>query len=132
MKKIIVAISALIYLVLSSGLIFSVHYCMGKRTDATMSLFSFAENNNCECGSGKKPMDCCKSELQVVKAELDQQHSPVPQFDLAPQELLLSIFTRLDLESLIVAEYNKAESYPNPPPSDTETPVYLRNRVFRL
>src|SRR5215212_4044330 len=63
MKKITVAILAIIYLTVSSGVAMSIHYCMGK----VSSIDLMHNSEKCgKCGM-KKTNGCCKDEFKIVK-----------------------------------------------------------------
>ncbi len=70
MKKIFVSIFATLYLGLSCGFAFNVHFCMGKI--ASVDFFKNIENNCGKCGM-KYMKDCCNSKLIVAKITNSQQ-----------------------------------------------------------
>lgn len=63
MKKITVAILAIIYLTVSSGVVMTIHYCMGKVASVDVA------HSSEKCGKcGMKTTDgCCKDEFKIVK-----------------------------------------------------------------
>lgn len=63
MKKVTIAILAVIYLTVSSGVAMNIHYCMGKV--ASVDLM----HNTDKCGKcGMKTKGgCCKDEFKIVK-----------------------------------------------------------------
>jgi hypothetical protein len=63
MKKFLVTILAITYLTVSSGVVFSIHYCMGKV--ASVDLMHSSEKCD-KCGM-KKSGGCCKDEFKMVK-----------------------------------------------------------------
>lgn len=63
MKKITVAILAIIYLTVSSGVAMTIHYCMGKI--ASVDLMHPADKCG-KCGM-KTTGGCCKDEFKIVK-----------------------------------------------------------------
>ena len=63
MKKITVAILAVIYLTVSSGVAMTVHYCMGKI--ASVDLMHAGDKCG-KCGM-KTTGGCCKDEFKIVK-----------------------------------------------------------------
>ena len=74
MKKLIVAISALVYLTTSTGALLHMHYCMGE-----LANWGLGYNTSKTCGkcgmkkSDEKNKDCCKDELKFIKNETDQK-----------------------------------------------------------
>jgi len=74
MKKLIVAISALVYMTTSTGALLHLHYCMGE-----LANWGLGYNDSKTCGkcgmkkSDDKKNDCCKDELKFIKNETDQK-----------------------------------------------------------
>ena len=71
MKKLVVAIVALLYISTSTGAPLYMHYCMGKLAD-----WGFGDNNSKTCGkcgmekSEQKENGCCKDEHTFLKNEV--------------------------------------------------------------
>lgn len=63
MKKFIVAILAIIYLTVTSGVAMSIHYCMGK-----VASVDLMHTGN-KCGMTTDGKGCCKDEFKMVKLE---------------------------------------------------------------
>lgn len=63
MKKVFIAILALVYLTVSSGVALTVHYCMGKV--ASVDLLHGSDKCG-RCGMKTKG-GCCKDEFKIVK-----------------------------------------------------------------
>ena len=76
MKKIIVAILALVYITTSSGVSIRMHYCMGELADWGLGA---GNSNICStCGmqeSDEKDNGCCKEKHSLVKNNADQKFS---------------------------------------------------------
>ena len=72
MKKTFITIFALLYLGLSCGFAFNIHFCMGK-----ISSVELFHNNKDNCGKCRmrKMKRCCDSKLTVVKITDTQQSS---------------------------------------------------------
>ncbi len=101
MKKIIVAILALLYITTSTGATIHMHYCMGELADWGIGL---NDSKTCgKCGmdkSDEKDNGCCKDEQKQIKLETDHQKAgligfinilaapaistPVPDFNFQP------------------------------------------------
>lgn len=63
MKKFLIAILAIVYLAVSSGVAMSIHYCMGKVSSVDLVHTS----DKCsKCGMKTKG-GCCKDEFKIVK-----------------------------------------------------------------
>jgi hypothetical protein len=68
LKKAITLFVAVAYLMLTSGIVVDLHYCMGK-----LSAIDFRHNTGKACDRcGMQGNDCCRDELKVVK--LDDSH----------------------------------------------------------
>ncbi len=130
MKRILTSIIALVYFVISSGLVMSIHYCMGKISSVDLSHNS-AET--CVCGMSLKETSskgCCKTELKMVKLE-DNHKAAYAFYDVQTPVILLpksiSLFEQID-------EVTSAKVYAdiNGPPLLSEQDTYLFNCVFRI
>lgn len=130
MKRIVASILLLIYFAVSTGLIVSMHYCMGE-LDSTE--IGFASSDTCSrCGMETSDAGgCCRDEFKVVKLETDQLVAKVLQPDfyisVTPQEnhtaYLINTFRNF---------LSKDELITHSPPLLGEQDTYLQNRVFRI
>ena len=74
MKKLVVAIVALLYISTSTGAPLYMHYCMGK-----LAGWGFGDNKSKTCGrcgmekSEEKDNGCCKDEHTFLKNDSDQK-----------------------------------------------------------
>jgi hypothetical protein len=86
-KNASIAILAILYLFIASGVVVNLHYCMGKR--AAVSL-GYNHNDGCgKCGM-KNTKGCCHDEYKVVK--LQDSHQPATNtfnFEASPAEWVL-------------------------------------------
>ncbi|MES2329079.1 MAG: hypothetical protein V4539_05710 [Bacteroidota bacterium] len=128
MKRSVVAILAVIYFAISSGVVVNIHYCMGKISSAKLQAWTPST-----CGCGKKmesKKGCCKTELKVVKIEDAQKatyadfiiHAPVTPL-VAELNLLQTPF--YNAQRLILPKEHS-------PPILSGQETYLRNCVFRI
>ncbi len=130
MKRILTSIIAMIYFVISSGLVMNIHYCMGKISSVDLSHNS-AET--CVCGmslKGTSGKDCCKTEIKMVKLE-DNYKAAYAFYDFqAPVTFLsraISFFDAMDLR-----ESAKGYTDSHGPPLISGQDTYLLNCVFRI
>ena len=74
MKKLLIAIVALLYIGSSTGATVHLHYCMGKLADWGIG---HDKSENCsQCGmekTDKKDNGCCKDEHKFIKNITDQK-----------------------------------------------------------
>lgn len=132
MKKVVVAILAILYLGTSTGATLQLHYCMGKLADWGLN---HNDSKKCgKCGMEKVKNDnngCCKDEQKFLKNDSDQKIT-----DLAFQLIHLTAiaipasfmeFTAVDFPT--VTEDNPIS---HAPPRNTGIAVYIRNCVFLI
>ena len=126
MKKAVIAILALLYIITTSGVVVNVHYCMGAVASVT---YGHEAPESCgKCGMKEKD-GCCHSELKVVK--LDDEHQQLVKAAQLEQVALLPV---LFFETAM-ANYNSHKGFVNSyhsPPDQRVNSVYLHNNVFRI
>ena len=70
MKKAVIAILALLYIVTASGIVVNLHYCMGKLASVEYGIDT---HETCgKCGMKDTP-GCCETESKVVKVQDEHQ-----------------------------------------------------------
>lgn len=128
MKKSWIAILAILYITVTSGVIVNVHYCMGSIASVA---YGWDDHDVCgKCGMTDQKEGCCHTEYQLVKVDDEHQYVPVdiPSFetpvsiipdeivwiDPAPATLQPTTFTYID------------------PPDPYFNSVYLHHCVFRI
>ena len=128
MKKILVSIFAVFYLVSSVGATVHLHYCMDKFTD--WSLLKSVGDKCDKCGM-EKDGGCCKDENKFVKNNIDQKVAePVLQlvkisavdtpgaFIYASEHYLSSLIREIPVSKT--------------PPRTNGVGIYILNNVFRI
>ena len=126
MKKITIAILAIIYLTVSSGVAMSIHYCMGK----VASVDLMHTSDKCDkCGMKKTPHGCCKDEFKIVK--LSDSHKLISNdikidAPIAVIDNSKSIFDTEFISSNVRSDYNNH----SPPASGISLNILYR--VFRI
>jgi len=127
MKKALIILLASFYLIIASGVTFSLHYCGGKLK--TISLFS-NHQEGC-CGSKKKSKGCCKDKTTIVKVNDSHQLSHIIKVNNANivSIALISVpflyFIEKDIDSSLIPNHNS-------PPVLYDNPLYLKNKVFLI
>lgn len=78
MRKVLYTAVVAVYLLLSSGLVLQLHYCMDRL--AEVGLFHSDHRDACEdCGMDMNAdNDCCHDRTDVIKLVQDQTHAPAP------------------------------------------------------
>ena len=128
MKKIAVAILAILYLGVSSGIAMEIHYCMGKKSGV-----DFYGENGKKCGKCgmKEKKGCCSDEHKFLK--LSDSHKNVsneisfslPAIALVPVGIPLNC-VRFNAAPAVDALKN------NSPPIYTGPSACIMNCVFRI
>ena len=128
MKKAAASILLLLYFVVSTGFVVSVHYCMDKINAVELGHVS---NDECgKCGMYISDSDgCCKDEVKVVKMQVDQALAKLVKADFS-----LPLLFPQTTEFLFTPLFHKMEKTEpvahGPPLSEQDT--YLQNCVFRI
>jgi hypothetical protein len=130
MKKLILSIVLVSYLVISTGITVNLHYCMGQLDSA--HIFGGKSDTCDKCGMHiENSMGCCRDEQQLIKMDDDQKTNAVFVFSLPP----------LEAESYTPSSYLTSIFFNTPGldfPSDHSPPIlsgsqiYLKNGVFRI
>lgn len=130
MKRLLTSIVALIYFTISSGLVMSVHYCMGEISNVQVNQ---AAEENCICGMSKKETSskgCCRTEFKMVKLE-DTHKASYASYDVqAPVSILPRDLSFFEAPALHCS--NKVYADIHGPPLLSEQDTYLLNCVFRV
>jgi len=127
MKRFTVAILAILYFTVSSGMVMTVHYCMGKVSSVKVDLMAGKTCNT--CGS-KETKGCCKTEYKVFKIEDNHKAAYAHYTVNAPvQDLPVAtgLFNTPFYQLSEPVAYNS-----HSPPLLSKQDTYLRNCVFRI
>src|SRR4030095_7927580 len=126
MKKILVSILAVFYLVSSVGATVHLHYCMDKLISWSLSK---GDGDKCDKCGMKKDDGCCKDENKFVKNSVDQKatESSIEILQLLTATAPVPVFNISAFYSSIVHKYPVSHA---PPISGRE--IYIRNCVFRI
>ena len=127
MKKFIISIVAVLYITISSGMVFSVHYCMGKISSVKIDLLA---NNLCSCGSKKESKGCCKTEHKFIKIEDNHQASFADVVFQSPVQNILSNYNFINTALIQNNEVNTFNT--NSPLLLSKQYSYIRNCIFLI
>ncbi|MFM8806004.1 MAG: HYC_CC_PP family protein [Sphingomonadales bacterium] len=130
MSRVLLSISMLGLVALSSGLTLNVHFCMNQVQ--TVSLFATDEHQCDSCGMQQEESGgCCHQERQLVKLVQDQCPPHFLQFNIAPASAYV-----LPIQTILAAQEDRLLVFVGHqvlhPPDIVSTPLFLRNRVFRI
>jgi hypothetical protein len=132
MKKLIVAIVALLYISTSTGATLYIHYCMGKQAG-----WGFGDNKSKACGgcgmdkTDEKDNGCCRDEHKFLKNDSDQKITAVgfQMIQLMAVALPVSSIEMYSTDFVSVTEENPVS---HAPPRTSGVAVYIRNCVFLI
>jgi hypothetical protein len=127
LKKVFVAILAVLYLAVASGVEMNIHYCMGKIASVE---YGASEKGLCgKCGMQSKK-GCCEDETRFLRLQDSHQLS---QLSWAFQ---LPVTITSPLYSFVASSGARQEvlihEHANGPPLNTATPIYLLNCNYRI
>jgi hypothetical protein len=127
MRKLIVAIIAVLYFGVSSGAVVTIHQCMGKLSSVSFS----SKEKPCKCSAkSKKKMPCCKSDSQLVKLKAEHQSSPIG-FDFF--NTAVATFHNNDTWIIPVKVIKEeVRNYTTHSPPLIQSRLYIQNSVFRI
>ena len=128
MKKIIVAILAVLYLGISSGATVHLHYCMGNLTG--WSLIDSKGDKCANCGMPKKGKGCCNEQHKLVKIAVDQKVSDVAYQLTQLSAVTNQYYTQLSLMPLgrVTAQTPSTHA----PPHACNVALYICNCTFLI
>ena len=132
MKRLLVFILAIIYLVTTTGTTMHMHFCMGKLAD--LSLWSKHESKTCgKCGIDKSemPNGCCSDEEEQLKIK-DDQNAAVVAYQFAPISDAEPIHYSGLLHHLFIIESADLLPQSHAPPEFSSIAIYKRNCIFRI
>jgi hypothetical protein len=131
MKKIIVAILAILYMGTSTGATLHMHFCMGKLADWGLSHNDSKTCGKCGMEQSEIANGCCKDEQKFVKNNADQKNVEVL------FQVNQAIAIALPVSFFVMPSVNfPAETISNfvsnTPPRCAVVAVYIRNCVFLI
>lgn len=136
MKRISLIIITLIYVVMSSGITLTYHYCMGRLADVkVMALadrcMSCQKKSYASYGGDKQTSPCCSDKSQLIKIKSDQ-NIDTHVVDLSPLSIellpiILNEFRFLQVESALT----HVEALDDPP-NCIHTPLFIHHCIFLI
>jgi hypothetical protein len=132
MKKIIVALLAVLYLGSSSGATIHLHYCMGKLVNLSFS-FNEKEKEKCsKCGmkNSRDQKGCCKNEHKQIKIEKDQKLTEKA-VNLFYATSVTHPTHNVELPSIKITSVTNANPISHAPPR-SQVAIYICNCVFLI
>jgi hypothetical protein len=131
MKKIIVAILAILYMGTSTGATLHMHYCMGKLSDWGLNHNDSKTCRKCGMEQSEKANGCCKDEQKFIKNNADQKNVEVLfQINQAMSIALPVSFFVMPSDNFLAETLSIPVSHA--PPRCAVVAVYIRNCVFLI
>lgn len=130
MKHVLISFIAVLYFIISSGLVMNIHYCMGKVSSVQMNKLA---SKGCKCSKSEQetaPKSCCKTELKMVKLQDSHKASSADYVFQAPVTPV-SVYTSY-LQLPLLNAVSKVYADINAPPLLSGQDTYLLNCVFRI
>ena len=130
MKKLLVSISLLCYLVLSCGVVINFHYCMNRL--ASTQLFTSTKKVCSKCGMHtKRSNGCCHDDVKVVKLQQDQTTISVASHTIPSMDAVIIIPSQFIAASFYNVD-EKRHFHNHSPPLLSAQDTYLQINVFRI
>ena len=132
MKKIIVTILALAYIITSTGVALQMHYCMGELAGWGMGTNKSEICSNCGMKeSDEKENGCCKDKHILIKNTADQKSAETASFIIQIFSIALPVnFIEIQSSDFLSDNVEKPDSLT--PLRSSGVAVYIRNCVFLI
>lgn len=129
MRRFLFTIAVIVYGLSSMGWVLDIHYCMGKVE--AVHLFEKEKTSCSTCGmSAEESEGCCHDEDALVMLIQDQKTPVTLHFNFEPPVISLPSIRSLLNELSFTQQIDIA--YTSNAPPEKNTPLFLRNRVFRI
>jgi len=128
MKKLTVAILALLYMGVSSGIAMEIHYCMGKK--AGVEFYGSSGDKCSKCGMTDTKTGCCNDEHKFYKLQ-DSHKSVSNDINFTADEMALVNDLHI-FDWQLSSDFALSALNNNSPPDHTGPSACVLNCVFRL
>ena len=132
MKKLLVAIFALLYISTSIGATVHMHYCMGKLADWGIGHNESKTFGRCGMEQSEQiDTGCCKDEHKFLKNDTDQKTAETA-FQLAQLTGIALPVLFYEMPGVRISTLTEANPTSHAPPPDRGIAVYIRNCTFLI
>jgi len=128
MKKVIVALIAILYMGVSSGIAMEIHYCMGKK--AGIDFYGDKKDKCGKCGMNAKKNSCCNDEHKFIKLNDSYKNVSNEMAFGVPDAAILHAYRFFDACFPSDAATRALKNHS--PPDYTKPSACIMNCVFRL
>jgi len=132
MKKVLLAILSLLYIIASLGFTLQKQYCTGMLANRGLNHCTSKICN--KCGSEKinrKNNLCCRNENRFIKNDKDQ-NIPESVFQLPHLTAVAIPASIVEISCNTFASEKEANPISHAPPPGSSVAIYLLDRVFRI
>jgi hypothetical protein len=130
-KKLFISIIAVIYLVVTTGMVVNIHYCMGKISSISFSHENDHKDGSCsKCGMNKTENHCCTDDVKYVKIT-DAHQSAQTDISEAGSVSTVPVFF-ISLNTALQGSAKEPLSYYFSPPPKTLNKVYKAVNTFLI
>lgn len=130
MKKAVIAILAILYITVTSGVTVNMHYCMGMIASVDYGYEDHDECGKCGMKESREKKGCCHTEHKLMKVQ-DVHQLVKDNVQLLSAPVLLPVPTIVSHYQLPIQEQHIAYAS-HAPPDTPEPPAYLLHGVFRI
>ncbi|MBY0426990.1 MAG: hypothetical protein K2Q22_15245, partial [Cytophagales bacterium] len=125
-KSLAIVLVAIFYLMSTSGMVISIHYCMGKVS--SVELFA-SMKKPCGCGEKDSKPSCCKDEVKQLKTDPSKASQTTVKFQKFSSSPAL-VFHIIPKDGIFSANISQNPSLNYLASGSGKVPIYLRNNVF--
>lgn len=127
MKKFLIALLAIVYLVSSAGATVHTHYCMGKAYSVN---FTKSKSDCSKCGM-KSTKQCCNDEIKTFKLR-DSYNAVSNNINLSTPVFAIIDKTQQNIYADILIVSPSFTTYNNSPPAPSGALLCILNCVFTI
>lgn len=129
-KNLSILLIAFIYLIISSGVYISMHYCGGKLKNFSLA-YAHADDGCC-CGSKEKNKNCCKEKTLYIKVKDIHKSVDLLKVPYSYEKIIGTGISVLDLNYSVIISNTQLPFYHKRPPPVPSTPIYLHHCVLLI
>lgn len=129
MKKFVVTLLLLLYLIPTFGVNVAVHYCGGEISSI---FFGSTTADKCACGSKKMKKNCCRDKNFSFEVDDDQSKTQVVDISFLESFNIQAVLPKAFLFDSQYISLVTEEDYFYHPPNNVKQSLYILHQVFRI
>lgn len=119
------------YLVITSGLVLQVHYCMNKQVGSSVQFAELGKHTCTVCGMQNAKNKCCRDEVKFIK--LQDVHQQVnADCTILPAPSVSQEFDLINASLYAVADSVAACNNSPPDDDDGQPSLFIFHSLFRI